>query len=328
MIDIHVHLSGSLRPETIVAYAKEQGVPLPTYNAKELESYLMAPDKCVDRSEYYELCDMTDWILQDRRSIRQTVSELVQDLDAQGVLYTEIRFVPSQCTTRGMRQDAAVDAAVEGIQRGMRNSRNIKANLLLSIHPAMDERETFETIVEAEKFLGRGVCGLDIFIDEKLYETDACDWMFRLIQDEHIPFTIHAGEYNTQSIAKAIDHGARRISQSVKLMEDPGLLEKMREKRIPLEMCPLTNIRLDLVPAYGKHPIRKLYDAGIRVCVGSDHQKVSGTTLKQEYRRLMKYLGFSKEDVYQMNLNAIDGAFISEEEKDDLRRKLEETFEI
>ena len=328
MIDIHVHLAGSLRPETIVAYAKEQGVPLPTYNAKELESYLMAPEKCVERSEYYDLCDMTDWILQDRRSIRQTVSELVQDLDAQGVLYAEIRFVPSLCTTRGLRQEAAVEAAVEGLQRGMRLSENIKANLILSIHPAMDERETFETIVEAEKFLGRGVCGLDIFINEDLYTSDACDWMFGLIRDEQIPFTVHAGEYTTQSIVKAIGHGAKRISQSVKLLDDPELMDKMKQLRVPLEMCPLTNIHLDLVPAYGKHPIRKLYEAGIRVCVGSDHQKVSGTTLKQEYRRLMKYLGFSKEDVYQMNLNAIDGAFISEEEKDALRGKLKEKFDI
>ena len=326
MIDIHVHLSGSMRPETIVEYAKEEGVPLPTYNAKELESFLRAPDKCIERSEYYDLCDLTDWVLQDRRSVRRTVCELVKDLDAQGILYAEIRFSPSQCTVRGMRQEHAVEAAVEGLQRGIRESRHIKANLILTVHPAMDERETFETIVEAEKYLGRGVCGLDILIDEQLYETEVYDWMFKLIKDENIPFTVHAGEYGVKSIAKAIAYGARRISQSVKLLEDKQLMEVFKEKHIVLEMCPMTAIKLDVVPAYTKHPIRRLYDEGILVCVGSDHQRVSGSTLMQEYRRLEKYLGFSREDVYQMNLNAIEGAFISEVEKEDLRKALSMEF--
>lgn len=107
MIDLHVHLAGSLKPATIIEYAKERNVPLPTYNASELESYLEAPDHCEDTAEFYELCDMTDWVLQDRRAIRRAMSEMVRELDSQGVMYAEIRFSPSECTladcARGMR---------------------------------------------------------------------------------------------------------------------------------------------------------------------------------------------------------------------------------
>ena len=92
MIDLHVHLAGSLKPATIIEYAKERNVPLLTYNASELESYLEAPDHCPDTAEFYELCDMTDWVLQERRSIRRAMTEMVRELDAQGVMYAEIRF--------------------------------------------------------------------------------------------------------------------------------------------------------------------------------------------------------------------------------------------
>lgn len=85
MIDLHVHLAGSLKPATIIEYAKERNVPLPTYNASELESYLEAPDHCEDTAEFYELCDMTDWVLQDRRAIRRAMSEMVRELDSQGL---------------------------------------------------------------------------------------------------------------------------------------------------------------------------------------------------------------------------------------------------
>ena len=94
MIDLHVHLSGSLKPTTIIEYAKEKHISLPTYHAAELEEYLKAPARCRDASEFYDLCDMNDWILQERRSIRRAMMELVKELDSQGILYAEIRFSP------------------------------------------------------------------------------------------------------------------------------------------------------------------------------------------------------------------------------------------
>ena len=324
MIDLHVHLAGSIKPITIIEYAKERNVPLPTYNAAELESYLEAPDHCQEAAEFYELCDITSWVLQERRAIRRAMSEMVRELDSQGVMYAEIRFSPSECTLGGLRQGDAIESALEGLKRGMQESRRIRANLVLCIIPEMDEHESFETIVETKKHLRQGVCGLDLLLDESLCQTDYYDWLFKLMKEEHIPFTVHAGQYNTESIRQAIQYGALRISQGVHMLEDPDLLKEIIEKKIVVECCPASNLKLGTVESYSRHPIRKLFDMGVPVCVCTDRLRVSGSTLMEIYRDLERYLGFSPAEIYQMNQNAVNGAFLTQMEKDRLRFDLYE----
>lgn len=319
MIDLHLHLAGSLNPATIIEYAKERNVPLPTYNASKLEHYLEAPDHCAETADFYELCDMTVWVLQERRAIRQAMMELVKELDSQGVMYAEIRFTPSECTLGGLRQGDAVEAAIEGLNRGIQGSTHIKANLILCITAKMDEHEAFETVVEAKKYLFKGVCGLDILLEESLYETEVFDWLFTLIKEERIPFTVHAGQYNTDSMRKAIRYGAKRISQGIHILDDEDLLKEIIERKVVVECCPASNLKLGTVENYGHHPIRKLFDMGVPVCVCTDRLRVSGITLAKEYRNLERYLGFTPKEIYQMNLNAINGAFLTQMEKDKLR---------
>lgn len=324
MIDLHVHLAGSLRAETIIEYAKERHVPLPTYNASEFEHYLEAPDHCKETADFYELCDMTDWVLQDRRAISRAMTELVKELDAQGVMYAEIRFSPSECTLGGLRQDDAVAAAIDGLEKGMNESHGIKANLVLCIIAKMDEHEAFETLVTAKKHLRRGVCGLDLLLDEELYQTEVFDWLFALIKEEHIPFTVHCGQYNTDSMKKAIRYGAQRISQGLCIQEDEELLQEILKNRVVVECCPASNLKLGSVESYSRHPIRKLYDMGVPVCVCTDRLRVSGSNLQKEYKNLQRYLNFTPREIYQMNLNAIQGAFLTQMEKDNLMFKLYE----
>ena len=121
MIDLHVHLAGSLKASTIIEYAKERNVPLPTYNASELEHYLEAPDHCEVRADFYELCEMTDWVLQERRSIRRAMIELVKELDSQGVLYAEIRFAPQQHMKEGLTQREVVEAVLSGMDQAKKD---------------------------------------------------------------------------------------------------------------------------------------------------------------------------------------------------------------
>lgn len=324
MIDLHVHLAGSLKAETIIEYAKERNVPLPTYNASELEHYLEAPDRCKEKADFYELCEMTDWVLQERRAIRRAMIELVKELDSQGVLYAEIRFSPSECTLGGLRQDDAVAAAIEGLERGMQESNRIKANLVLCVIEKMNEHEAFETVVAAKKYLRRGVCGLDLLLNESLYETETFDWLFDLIKEEHIPFTVHCGQYNTDSMKKAIRYGAQRISQGLQIHMDEELLNEIRDRRVIVECCPASNLKLGTVENYGSHPIRKLFDMGVPVCVCTDRLRVSGINLVKEYKNLARYLNFTPKELYKMNINAIQGAFLNQMEKDNLLFKLYE----
>lgn len=319
MINLHIHLDGSLRPETIIEYAKRRNVPLPTYVPSELEKALELPDDKKDADLYYELCEMTDWVLQSRSAITRAMTELVLELDGQGVSYAEIRFSPSECTLDGLKQREAVAAALEGLKLGVREARHIKANLILCVMAKMDDHEAYETLVEAKNHLRQGVCGLDILLDEEMVANDGYDWLFQMIREEHIPFTIHAGHYNVNSLRKAISYGASRISMALYLPEDEELLEEIKAKKITVECCPSSNVKLGSVPSYAEHPIRKLMDKGLAVCVGTDRQRVNGITLQAEYENLKEYLGFTNAEIHQMNVNAINGAFLTQDEKDRLR---------
>ncbi len=319
MINLHIHLDGSLRPETIIEYAKRRHVPLPTYIPSELEKCLELPDDQKDANLYYDLCEMTDWVLQSKSAITRAMMELVLELDEQGVSYAEIRFSPSECTLDGLRQRDAVAAALEGLKAGVREAQHIKANLILCVMAKMDDHEAYETLVEAKNHLRQGVCGLDILLDEDKVAEDGYDWLFQMIREEHIPFTIHAGHYNVNSLKKAISYGASRISIALHLTENEEILEEIKNKKITVECCPSSNVKLGSVASYAEHPIRKLVDRGISVCVGTDRQRVNGTTLQKEYDNLKKYLGFTNREIYQMNINAINGAFLTQDEKDRLR---------
>ena len=161
-------------------------------------------------------------------------------------------------------------------------------------------------------------------LDEALYETDVYDWLFGLIKEEHIPFTVHAGQYNTDSMRKAIRYGAQRISQGLHILDDDDLLEEIINRKVVVECCPASNLKLGSVENYSHHPIRRLFDRGVPVCVCTDRLRVSGITLAEEYRNLERYLGFTPYEIYQMNQNAVRGAFLSQMEKDRLRFDLYE----
>ena len=324
MIDLHVHLSGSLKLETIISYAKERNISLPTYDIKELEAYLQDTGSESKIESFYKLCRMTDWVLKERRTLRRAMKELVQELDEQGIIYAEIRIAPAESAIGNLRQKDVIDAALEGMEWGMKESKNIRTNLILCIIPDMDVHEIYETIVEAKQRLHKGVCGLDLLMKEDLCKTDYYDWMFEIIRDEHIPFTVHSGQYNVQSVRKAIQYGAERISQSIHILDDDELLDEIIRKKILVEICPASNLKLGVVESYSQHPIRKLYDKGVRVCLGSDRLRISGSSLRNEYDNLKKYLGFTDVDIYHMNQNAINGAFLSRMDKDRLQFKLYE----
>ncbi len=274
MIDLHVHLSGSISPRTVIELAREQGVYLPTYDTKELLRILREPRKDNNMEGMYERCDLADRVLQDPASIRRAVRELVVELERQGLLYAEIRYVPLASTYKGLTQEQAVKAAIEGLNQGIERCRRMKANLILSIRTDSDAQDCFKTIVEAKKYLRKGVAGIDFSSDESLYATDVYDWLFTLVKEENLPFTIHAGESSTEGIEKAILYGAKRIGQAVRVIDDDHLVEMIKERNILLEMCPTNNIQTHIFKSLSEHPVRRVFDAGIKVCVGADHMVV------------------------------------------------------
>ena len=327
MIDLHVHLDGSIRPQTLVELAREQDAHLPTYDINRIKDYLVVSADCNNIDDYLKRFDLSLAVLQSRKPIRRVVSELVRDLDHQGVIYAEIRLMPQSHILRGMTQKQVVEAALEGLKQGMEYSRHIKANLVLCTMRGADEKDNFATIVEAANHMGRGVVGVDMLGDEYTYRNDMYAGQFQLLREEHIPFTVHAGVMvGAESIRQVVEYGAKRIGHGIRATEDESLMQLLKEQGIILEMCPSSNVQSRSVQNIESHPIKKFFDMGIKVTVGTDDMTICDTNFKKEYALIKEHLGFTDEDIYQMNQYAIEGAFISGYEKRRLSQRLKESF--
>ena len=324
MIDLHLHFDGSLLARTVLELAKEQGIALPSEEPDELKLFLAAPPDCGSLNEYLEKFDLPLLVLQTREAIRKGMYTLVSSLKEQGMLYAEIRFAPQLHTKKGLTQEQVVKAALQGLQEAAAGSF-FKAKLILCCMRGADNREeNLLTVRTAAAYLGRGVAALDLAGAEALYPTADYGEVFSLAKELSVPFTIHAGEADgPESIRAALRMGASRIGHGVRAGEDPELLEELKEKQIPLEMCPSSNVQTKAVPSLSEHPVLSYLRRGLLVTVNTDNMTVSDTTIEREFRLLKEELGMTPEERRQLLLNAADAAFLTAEERWRLRDVIE-----
>lgn len=311
MIDLHLHLDGSLRPETVLELGAEQGISLPAKTVEDLIEYLRVPDDCKSLTEYLERFDLPLEVLQIPSAIERVTYELVEDLALMGLEYAEIRFAPQLSTKKGATQEQVVEAAISGLKKALENYPAIKVELILCCMRGKDnDKENFETLEMARKYLNKGVCAVDLAGAEALFKTDSYVSLFEKVNEYKLPFTIHAGEADgPSSVKQAIDFGARRIGHGVRSIEDELLVKELIEKGVTLEVCPISNLQTKTVDDIKNHPIRKLFDLGVRVTVNTDNITVSNTSLQKEKLLLKEALGFTDEELEVMNTYAKEAAF-------------------
>ncbi len=316
MIDLHVHFDGSLLPRTIIELAGEQQIRLPAREPDELELFLTAPESCGSLNEYLEKFNLPLLVLQTGESIRKGMYTLLSTLREQGMLYAEVRFAPQLHRQKGLSLEEVVKAAVTGMQEALAGSF-FKANLILCCMRGEGNREeNLCTVRTAAAFLGRGVAAVDLAGAEALYPTACYEEVFALAGELGVPFTIHAGEADgPESIEAALRFGASRIGHGVRAREDGRLLELLRERQIPLELCPTSNVQTKAVKSLREHPVLDYLRGGLSVTVNTDNMTVSNTTIEQEFTKLRQELGMTEEEHRQLLLNAADAAFLTPEEK-------------
>ena len=316
MIDLHLHFDGSLLPRTVLELAQEQNVVLPASDPDELKLFLCAPSDCGSLNEYLEKFDLPLLVLQTKEAVRKAMYVLTSSLKEQGLLYAEIRFAPQLHTKKGMTQEETVKAAIQGMQEALAGSF-FKAKLILCCMRGADNREeNLLTVRTAAAFLGRGVAAVDLAGAEALFPTEDFAEVFALAKELGVPYTIHAGEADgPESIWAALRMGASRIGHGVRACEDKELMEVLRERQIPLEMCPSSNVQTKAVPSFEEHPVLDYLRRGLLVTVNTDNMTVSDTTEEREYRLLSQRLGMTKEEHKKLLLNAADAAFLTAEER-------------
>lgn len=323
MIDLHLHLDGSLTAKDILKLAFKQEIPLPANSGQALEKLLRAPQSGGSLNEYLKRFDLPLLVLQSEAALHDSVYRLAGRLAGQGIYYAEIRFAPQLHLRGGLTMERVCAAACEGLARALEDFPSTKARLILCCMRGGETENNRKTVELAASMRDRGVCAVDLAGAEALYKTGDYAGIFSYARQLHVPITIHAGEAaGPESIKAALRLGAARIGHGVRAAEDGSLVLLLAQNKIPLECCPTSNVQTGAVPDYGLHPVLKLLERGVSVTVNTDNMTVSDTTIKKEFALLQQYLGMTRVQEKQLLLNSVQAAFLPEGEKRELRKKV------
>ncbi len=321
--DLHVHLDGSLRIETILDLASEQGVKLPADTREGLLGAMNCGVRTGSLVEYLKAFDITLRVLQTEESLVRVAYELCEDAAKENVRYMEIRYAPMLHTQKGLRLTAVVEAVLSGIARA-REELGIHAKVIICGIRNISPESSYEMAELAVAYKGRGVVGFDLAGAEADFPAKHHRDSFQLVRDNNINCTIHAGEaFGPESIAQAIHVcGAHRIGHGCRLWENGDLLAYVNDHRIPLECCPSSNVQTGAVPELGRHPIKLYQDLGLRVTVNTDNRLVTDTSVSRELFLCHTQLGMSLPEIKHMVLNGFKAAFLPFHQRQDYVRRI------
>ena len=304
-IDLHLHLDGSLTPGYIIRQAKKQGISLPAWEEKELLKYMTAPPDCKDLNEYLEKFALPGSVMQTEEALKEAALDVCMQMKEQGLKYVEIRFAPQLHTKKGLTQEQVVNAVLKGL---ICDKEFESKAILCCMRMEHNEKENMETIRLASKYLGKGVVAADLAGAEALFPTSSFEAVFKEAARKGVPFTIHAGEADgPKSIWEALRFGAKRIGHGVRCLEDEKLVEYLKEKQIPLEVCPTSNFQTRAVK--GEYPLKKMLEMGLCATLNTDNTTVSGTTLEKEFIFAKEQLCLTEEELEQLKKNAEKAKF-------------------
>ncbi|HVR89184.1 MAG TPA: adenosine deaminase [Candidatus Limnocylindria bacterium] len=323
---LHDHLDGGLRPATIVELARELGYTgLPTEHPEELGRWFHASAASGSLPLYLRGFAHTIAVLQTPEAVERVAYECGEDLAQDGVVYAEVRYAPVFSTARGMNLEQVVAAVARGFVRAERDHPIVLRQIVCAMRDRTDSLEMAELAVA---FRDRGVVGFDIAGEEAGHPPKVHLEAFQFCRQANFSITIHAGEaFGPPSIWQAVQYcGAHRIGHGVRLVEDMAISDGrvvklgqlatyIRDHRIPLEVCPSSNVDTGAVATLAEHPIRYFLAQKFRVTVNTDNRLMSAITLSEEFRRLSATLGLTLDDVERLSINAMKSAFLGYDER-------------
>lgn len=313
--ELHVHLDGSLRAETLLELAQERGVPLPADDAESLREYMHVRD-ARNLVEYLDRFEITLAVMQTADALERIAYELASDLADENVRYAEIRYSPILNTRAGLPLTEAVDAPLRGLRRA-EAEHGIRTALIVCGIRNMDPATSRDLADLTVAYKGRGVVAFDLAGAEYNYPAKKHRDAFYTVINHNMAATIHAGEaYGPESIHQALHYcQANRIGHGTRLFEDRDLMRYVRDFRIPLEICLTSNVQTRAVEELAAHPLRLYYDEGLVVTLNTDNRLMSATTVTEEYWRAHHHLGFGWAELVAMARMSFESAFLSWDEK-------------
>ena len=323
-VDLHRHLEGSLRLQTLAEIAIEHGVDLPTYSIEELRPYVQVIDNSSDFHQFLAKFRLLRRLYRSPEAVRRVAYEAVADAAEDNVRYLELRFNPVALSrAQGFRLDDVTDWVCEAIASAQQNY-DIMVRLILQIgrdESLQTAREIVELAIAHRK---GGVVGIDLAGDEVNYPPHRFAPLFRHAWQEGLGITVHAGEAGSaENVQVAIQllH-AQRIGHGVRAVENSNVVRFLREHNVTLEICPTSNLQTGVVRVFSQHPLPDLVALGLRVTINTDDPSISDTTLTDEYLVAVAAIGLQLAAVRQTVFAAVDAAFLPEQDRQRLKEQL------
>jgi adenosine deaminase len=326
---LHEHLDGVLRPTTIIELAKSARYrELPTEDPEDLARWFHQGANQGSLAKYLEGFAHTIAVMQTEEALERVAYEQAEDLSGDGVVYFETRFAPVFHTREGLTHQQVVSAVLKGLERGQKEF-GISPGLIMCAMRNMDV--SLEMAELAVDFRERGVVGFDLAGEEGGFPPKKHVDAFHYIQRQNFNITIHAGEgFGKESIWQAIQYcGAHRIGHGTRLIDDiavadgkavklGGLAQYVLDKRIPLEICLLSNVHTGAARSLAEHPFKIFYQEKFRVTLNTDNRLMSDTTMTREFAAARDAFGLSIEDFEKITINAMKSAFLPYDRRCDL----------
>lgn len=326
-IDLHCHLDGSVRPQTIIDLARQQNISLPSDNIDDIKSLMVAPETCPNLDEYLMRFDLPISVMQTADGIERISFELFEDAAKENVKYLEVRFGPLLHLQQGLTLDEIIGSAIKGMKNAEKHY-DIKGNYILSILRTMPKDQINAVIDAGAKYLNDGVVAFDLagsevpgFCHEFVPYADYA-------QQKGYRVTIHAGEQGEgQNVFDAISLlGAERIGHGIHIKGHPQAYALVKNDNVALETCPSSNVQTKAVESLSSHPINAFHKDGVPITINTDNRTVSNTTMTDEVRKVVEEFGLSREAYFDIYKQSIEHSFASDEIKQHLRQFIGRQF--
>jgi len=318
--ELHLHLDCSLSYDVVSAI--DPSITKEVYNRD-----FIAPPKCTDLADFLLRAPSGIALMQTKEQLAMVVKDLFKQLAADNVMYAEIRFAPLQHLDKGLTAYEVVQATEQATADAIKET-GIEARLLVCTLRHYNEAQSMETVLLAEQFKGTLVAGFDIAANEAGFPIDAHIKAFQYARAHGIFCTAHAGEAcGAESVWETLEYfGPTRIGHGARSIEDAKLVEHLKTNNIHLELCPSSNIQVNVFDHYHNHPVDKLYNAGVSLSLSTDTRTITNVNLNTEYEKMKQVFGWQTADFFKCNIYALQAAFIPENVKAGLIEKLTKAY--
>jgi len=327
LVELHRHLDGNVRLETVLELGEQHGLELPARTPEELRPWVQVTGPTPDLISFLAKFDILQRVMVDLDAVARIARENLEDAAAEGIDAIELRFSPHFMGERHGLHAFDVTAAVCDAVAAARDEIPMRAKLIVILSRTYGPETARVEMEAAIRHRDRGVVAADLAGDEAGFPGELFIEHFRALRDAGLHVIAHAGEADgAESVRQAVlELGAERIGHGIRAIDDPAVMDLLAERCIPLEVCPTSNVQTSTVPSYREHPLGRFLERGLRATLNTDDPSISGIDLAHEYRVAREEMGLSEEDLRTLQENAVGAAFLSPEERAELLAEVRTT---